>query len=300
MIMASERDFPFNISSGSKLNYIRYPQSYRTTLLQVSSDMHEIFSNTYSTMYHIQLAVKQIPNHIKTILRLIIAGSLAMINKLLPTTFNNIARISNENKIFINKIIDQFINLLNLLNEIKQLPIVLSLKFHNYPSDKTDLILYNKFDSKNVLEKICITIQQMKKQFEQIVQLIINLDIKTKSNLSVNDDISRFIPVLYTIETNAYFLYQLSSVYTDILNRYVLDQTAGMSRYVVLSTDEERFATLANLSEQFSNIFHEIEKLFIERQNEFETGNIVLQEAYEKLFNEFQEHSSTSKVLEIK
>ncbi len=69
---------------------------------------------------------------------------------------------------------------------------------------------------------------------------------------------------------------------------------------VVLSTDEQRFATLLNLSQQFSNIFQQVKKLFIERQYEFETSNIRLKEAYEKLFNEFQDHSSTSKVLEIK
>jgi hypothetical protein len=28
--------------------------------------MHKLFSNTYSIMYRIQLAVKRIPNHIKT------------------------------------------------------------------------------------------------------------------------------------------------------------------------------------------------------------------------------------------
>jgi hypothetical protein len=300
MIMASERDFPFNISSDSKLNYIRYPQSYRTTLLQVSSNMHDVFSNIYSTMYRIQLAVKRIPDYIKTILKLILAGSSTMIKKMLPIYFNNIARISNENQILMKKIIDQLVNLFNLFNEIKQLPIDLSLKFNNYPSVKTDLILYNKFDSKNVLEKICLKIQQMKKQFEQMVELIINLDIKTKFNLSLHDDLSCFIPVLYMIENNAYFFYQVSSIYTSILNRYVLDQTAGMGRYLVLSTDEERFTTLSKLSQELSNMFDDVEKLFNERQNEFEISNIALQEVYEKLFDEFEDRSSRSNVLERK
>jgi hypothetical protein len=45
---------------------------------------------------------------------------------------------------------------------------------------------------------------------------------------------------------------------------------------------------------------YKVEKIFLERQDEFETSDRLLQEAYEKLFNEFQDHSSTSKVLEIK
>jgi len=289
MVRASERDFPFNISSDFKLNYIHYPQSYRTTLLQVSSDMHKTFSNTYSTMHRLQLAVKRIPDHIKTILRLITSGSSTLIQRMLPTTLNNIARISNENEILINKIIDQFTHLFNFLNEIKQLPIDLSLKFNKSSSDKTDVILYTKFNSTNVLEKICTTIQQIKNQFEQIVPIIINLDIKTKLNLSINDEIIRFIPILYTLEDNAYFLYQVSSIYTDILDRYVIDQTAGIGRYILLSTDEERVVILKDLSEQLSNILHELEQLFIERQNEFESESIVLQQAYEKIFSEFQD-----------
>ena len=283
MVMASERDFPFNISSDVKLNHIRYPQSYRITLLQVSSAMHKTFSNTYSTMYRIQLAVKRIPDYIKTILRLITSRSSSMIQRMLPTTFNNIARISSENEILINEILDQFADLINLLNEIQRLPIDSSLKFPNSPSDKTDLIVYNRFDSTNVLEKICTTIQQIKKQFEQIAQLIINLDIKTKLNLHINDEI---IPILYTLENNAHFLYQLSSIYTDILTRYVLDRTAGIGRYLIISTDEERFVTLKDLSEELSNILHDLERLFIERENEFKNKNIMLQQAYGKLFNE--------------
>ncbi|CAF4530862.1 unnamed protein product [Rotaria sp. Silwood1] len=302
VIMASERDFPFNVLSDSKFNYIRYPQSYRTTLLQISSDMHKIFSNVYSTMYHIQLAVKRIPNHIKTILKLITARSSRMTQIMLPTTLNNIARISNENKILLSKTIDQFSNLLNFVNEIKQYTTNLSLKFNNYFSNKTDLILYKGFNSKNIFEELCIIIQQMKKQYEQIVQLIINVDIQEKFNLSNNDDdeILRFISLLYSIENNAYYLYQLSSIYSDVLDRYILDRLANIGRYAILSTDDERFKFFSELSQQMSNIVHEVEALFIERQNEFEINTMMLQQAYEKLFNEFQNGLPISKLLETK
>jgi hypothetical protein len=300
LIAASERDFSFNISSDYKLNYIRYPQSYRTTLVQVSSDMHRSFSNIYSTMYRIQLAVKRIPDHMKTIIRLINAGSPTMIKRMLPTSFNNIAQISHDNEVFINNIIDQFTNLSNFVNEIQQLPIDSSLKFYNYHSDKTDLILYNRFDPKNTLEKVGMTIQQIKNQFELIAELIINLNIKTKLNLSVNKDMIHFISVLYNIENHAYFLYELSSIYTDVLSRYVLDQTAITGRYVTLTSDEERSASISNLSKQLSNALHEIEQIFIVRQNEFATNNIMLQQAYEKLFDEFQHRSSVLELLEIK
>lgn len=300
MIMTSERDFSFNISSDYKLNYVRYPQSYRTTLVQVSSDMHKLFSNIYSTIYRIQLAVPRIPNYIKTIIKLITGPSSAMIKRMLPASVDNIARISKENELFMNDIIDQLTKLLDFVNEIKQLPIDLSLKFDNYPSQKTDLILYNRFDSKDILENISVIIQQIQKQFQQIAQLLADLNIKTKLNFSINNSITDFIPILYNIEMNAYFIHDLSKIYTNVLSRYVLDQTAGMGRYVVLSTDEERSTTVSNLSKQLLNVLHEMEQIFIERQNKFEINSITVQQAYEKLFNEFQDRSLTSKLLEKK
>ncbi len=278
--MSSERDFSFNLSLNWKLNYIHYPQSYRTSLVQVSSNMHDMYLNTYSIMYRIQLDVKRIPNHIKTIFRLILKASPIMIKRMLPTSFNNIVRILNDHEYLIRKILDQLNNLFNLLYEIKQLPRDLSLKFYHYPSEKTDLILYNKFDSKNVLETMCLALQQMKKQFEEIIP---------KFPLSFTDDIHRLISSLYTIENHTYFLYQLSSSYTDILDRYVLDQTASMGDYVGLSTDEERSTNLLNLSEKFAKIFNEVDKIFLERQDEFETNNQMLREVYEKLFDKFQD-----------
>ena len=113
MIMSSERDFPFNVSSNSKLNYIRYPQSYRTTLVQVSSNMHKLFFNTYSTMHRISLAVKRIPNQIKTIFKLIRKASSTMIKRMLPVSLNNIEKILNDNKDSIRKIIEQVDYLFN-------------------------------------------------------------------------------------------------------------------------------------------------------------------------------------------
>lgn len=293
MIMASERDFPFDISNNSTLNYIRHPRSYRTTLIQISSDMQKIFSNTYSTMYRLQLDVKRIPNYIKIILKLLRQGSSSMIKRMLPRSLNNIIRISNENKNSFVKTINEFTGLFNLLNEVQHL----SLKFNNNLSNKTDLMLYHKFDLKTTFEKIGLNVQEIIKQFEDLIQSI-NLDIKTDLNLSDNENIMQLIPVLYSVEINAYFLYQLSDIYTDILNRYVLHRIAGIGRYVTLSTDEERYTALSNISEQLITISHKVEKIFRQYEYEFQTNSKILQEEYEKLVHEFQDRSLTSKTLE--
>ncbi|CAF3334458.1 unnamed protein product [Rotaria socialis] len=291
LIKASERDFPFNIPSNSTVNYIRYPQSYRTTMVQFSSDMYKTFFDTYSTMQRIQLAVERVPNCIKTLLRLLTTEPSAMIQRLLTVSLNSMVRLSNENMVLITKTIDQLTNLLNFSNEINQYSINSSPGFNGLSSDKTDLMLYNEFNSKNLLEKISTIIHQIKKQFEHVPELIMSLDIKAKFNLTIHDKITSFIPALYTIESNSYFLHHLSSIYNEILRRYVLDQAASIEKHLLLLTDEERSKDLAKISQELENSLHNIKPLFIEREREFEINNMALQQAYEKLRNEYQERS---------
>ncbi|CAF4224410.1 unnamed protein product [Rotaria socialis] len=270
LIKASERDFPFNIPSNSTVNYIRYPQSYRTTMVQFSSDMYKTFFDTYSTMQRIQLAVERVPNCIKTLLRLLTTEPSAMIQRLLTVSLNSMVRLSNENMVLITKTIDQLTNLLNFSNEINQYSINSSPGFNGLSSDKTDLMLYNEFNSKNLLEKISTIIHQIKNQFEHVPELIMTL---------------------YTIESNSYFLHHLSSIYNEILRRYVLDQAASIEKHLLLLTDEERSKDLAKISQELENSLHNIKPLFIEREREFEINNMALQQAYEKLRNEYQERS---------
>ena len=61
-----------------------------------------------------------------------------MIQKLLPTSINSIARILNDNKILINQTIDQLTTVLNFLSEIKQPSLILSMKSRSYPLKTTE------------------------------------------------------------------------------------------------------------------------------------------------------------------
>ncbi len=81
----------------------------------------------------------------------------------------------------------------------------------------------------------------------------------------------------------------------------MLDQTAGMERYLPLSTDEKRFTALPNFSQEYCQIFSMKWKSYLTiRQNEFEISNLMLQEVYSKLFDEFHDRLSKLKVLKIK
>ena len=122
-VLASRKDFPFNTPANYQFRYIRFPTSFQATLAQVASEMHSALLGAHTAMDRIQNSVKQIPGHVKTILKLLTSATPSMIKKMLPLSINHIGRLANDNVLLANRTVDQFTNLLNLLDEISELSI---------------------------------------------------------------------------------------------------------------------------------------------------------------------------------
>ncbi|CAF1019384.1 unnamed protein product [Adineta steineri] len=123
MVLASTEDFAFQAPLNYQFRYIRFPTSFKATLAQVASEMHLALFGAHTAMDRIQSGVRQIPGHVKTALKLLTSGSPLMIKKMLPLSINHIGRLANESVLQANKTVDQFTNLLHLLDEISQLSI---------------------------------------------------------------------------------------------------------------------------------------------------------------------------------
>ncbi|CAF1063133.1 unnamed protein product [Rotaria sordida] len=63
MVLASKDDFAFQSPPGYVYRFIRYPNSFRATLAQVSSDMYNALMGAHNSMDRIQLAIQQVPTH---------------------------------------------------------------------------------------------------------------------------------------------------------------------------------------------------------------------------------------------
>ncbi|CAF4981024.1 unnamed protein product, partial [Rotaria magnacalcarata] len=92
MVLASKQDFPFRTPAGYVYRFIRYPNSFRATLAQVSSEMYDALMGAHTAMDSIQLAIKQVPTHVKTAMKLISSASDSMLKTMLPRTLDSIAR----------------------------------------------------------------------------------------------------------------------------------------------------------------------------------------------------------------
>lgn len=121
MVLASKRDFPFVAPPNYVFRYIRYPNSFRATLAQVSSDMYNALMGAHTAMDRVQLAIQQVPIHVKTTLKLLTAASPNMLKTLLPRSLETISHLANESATTASVTLRKFELLQELLSEIIEL-----------------------------------------------------------------------------------------------------------------------------------------------------------------------------------
>ncbi len=97
MVISSKKDFSFRSHLANvTFSYVKYPESFRATLIQLANEAYNTFLAAHSNMNEIQLNMKQIPGHVKTALKLLASAPFALLQKLLPLSLNNIERIGIE------------------------------------------------------------------------------------------------------------------------------------------------------------------------------------------------------------
>ncbi|UJR06909.1 hypothetical protein I4U23_011198 [Adineta vaga] len=122
LIVSSTKDVSFRAFSPTRnFTYIKNPNSFRATLLQVSHEGYKAFLSGHSTMHVIQLRMIQIPKHIKTALKLL-AGKFPQrtLVRLLPKVLKNIEDTGNECATATNNTRIEFERVMDLLAEVIQ------------------------------------------------------------------------------------------------------------------------------------------------------------------------------------
>ena len=120
LVLAGKRDFPLSPPPQFIFQYIQNPKSFRATLAQVSGALYSALAGAHAAMDRVQLNAQQIPGHVKTALKLVLAGSPALIRLMLPKTMNSIGKIANESAAYATSTHEKFLSLQNLIAEIIQ------------------------------------------------------------------------------------------------------------------------------------------------------------------------------------
>lgn len=271
MILSSEKDFILDTPS----TLIRYPHSYRATILQMNSELHRVFTEIDSLLYRLQLAMRRIPDYIKTILRLIETGSTLLKERMMPTTLNNIVRTAHENMLMLNATIQHWNSFTRLFNDVKAI---------SMPSmNQTSIMLANEFDSKKIISEIDLLVQQITQNLNAFLQYLVRLDRLALSNNATQADRIAFLSNLYKTEQTAYFIYETAFVFSHFSHRYLIYPLASSGRYVILNSSEDRLNCFDILSKRWSEIAKDINENLIQYELEYEANNLLLRKVYENM-----------------
>jgi DNA segregation ATPase FtsK/SpoIIIE-like protein len=118
LTVASKRDFPLTRPPKFAFQHIKEPDSFRATLAQVSGSMYSALLGAHTAMDRIQLNVQQVPDQVKTALKLVLAGSPTLIKMMLPKTLESISQIANASAVHARLTFNKFSSLQELIAEI--------------------------------------------------------------------------------------------------------------------------------------------------------------------------------------
>lgn len=163
MTIASKKDFALVPPTPNYIfNYIKYPQSFRATLVQIANGMYNAFLSAHTNMDRIQLNMQQIPSHIKRALQLLTSASPRLIQSLLPQTIDNIKRTATQSINSANSTLIQFHDLAALLNEVVHITVGTS------SSNEAQLQQINGLLSNSTQEQELLNeqLKEVRKEFE--------------------------------------------------------------------------------------------------------------------------------------
>jgi hypothetical protein len=162
LVLASKRDFPLTRPPQFTFQHIKDPNSFRATLAQVAGSMYSALLGAHTAMDRIQLNVQQVPNHVKTALALVIAGTPMLIEIMLPKTLESIGRIANESATHARITFEKFSSLQELIAEIIEANT-------NTHSTQTNIVqqIHSQIDkAKDEQQQLNTNINSIKAQYE--------------------------------------------------------------------------------------------------------------------------------------
>jgi tetratricopeptide (TPR) repeat protein len=119
ILMSNHRlDFPIdkNMPTGG-FKHIKYPKSFRTTLLQISHDGYLAFLKAHNNMGKIRTYNANVPSHIKDATRYLMSKQELYILNLLPISLGRIKEAAEQSQQLSVEVVTEFTTVMNLIEE---------------------------------------------------------------------------------------------------------------------------------------------------------------------------------------
>ena len=124
MIMSSEiKDFPIDgqLPQNGAIRYVKYPKSFRTTLVQISNEALRAFMKAHNNMDRIKIRMGRIPPYMKEATQILVSGNERYIVNYLPAPMNRIKEAANMSVALSKEVVLQFEHVMNLTMEVLEM-----------------------------------------------------------------------------------------------------------------------------------------------------------------------------------
>ena len=119
ILISSDADFSLQDKKGSiKFEFLKYPDSFRACLVQVSNRGWDAFNKAHTSMDQIRLYSSNVEKHVKTAAKFLIAGSAEDVQSMVPDALSNIELIADDCLKLATSVEEEFIAVMNLIAEL--------------------------------------------------------------------------------------------------------------------------------------------------------------------------------------
>lgn len=119
ILISSDADFSLQDKKDSiKFEFLKYPDSFRACLVQVSNRGWDAFNKAHTSMDQIRLYSSNVDKHVKTAVRFLISGSAEDVQSMVPDALKNIEVIADDCLELATSVEKEFVAVMKLIAEL--------------------------------------------------------------------------------------------------------------------------------------------------------------------------------------
>ena len=119
ILISSEADFSLQDEKGSiRFEFLKYPNSFRACLVQVSNRGWDAFNKAHTSMDQIRLYSSNVDQHVKTAVKFLIAGSAEYVESMVPDALKNIDLVADDCLELATSVAEEFVAVMKLISEL--------------------------------------------------------------------------------------------------------------------------------------------------------------------------------------
>ncbi|XP_042188651.1 LOW QUALITY PROTEIN: uncharacterized protein LOC103191511 [Callorhinchus milii] len=124
IFISAADDFPINKNNPDKTyEFIKYPESFRACLMQVSNQGWMAFNKAHKNMDQIRLESLNIPRYIKFLVQTLMEDNEMIVKALLPGQLNTIKTVADKCLKLANSVDEEFLTVVELIQELMEVSI---------------------------------------------------------------------------------------------------------------------------------------------------------------------------------